>query len=205
MNLLEEINVFDFRLIGDAIEELQVDEEEEDERDEELKRRIQQYNQIMRPREKEAKEKRSRRHGEGRSSGRNRKTRTTITQAKLDEMNKIFSLYYDYRQNHKDDESEDGQQHEYGSLKSIGEKLGLGYSTILHKFREFRATKKVKGGALIQAMHQKRKYKKSREIEQLISKSLNEGRFHTAVELSRHIEKHYNVTLSRSIISRHLG
>jgi hypothetical protein len=50
-------------------------------------------------------------------------------------------------------------------LKSIGEKLGLGYSTILHKYREYRATNKVKGGALIAAMHHKRKYKKSREIE----------------------------------------
>jgi hypothetical protein len=52
-----------------------------------------------------------------------------------------------------------------GSLKIIGEKLGLGYSTILHKYREYRATRKVKGGALIASINQKRKYRKSKEIE----------------------------------------
>lgn len=91
------------------------------------------------------------------------------------------------------------------SLKSIGERLGLGYSTILHKFRQFRATKKVKGGALIAAINQKRKYKKSKDIEQVITKALNDGTFYTAVELASHIKKHYGKTLSRSIISRHLG
>ncbi len=102
-----------------------------------------------------------------------------------------------------DDESDKVKEME--SLKSIGEKLGLGYSTILHKFREFRATKKVKGGALIAALNQKRKYKKSKEIEELILKSLGEGTFYTAVELANHIKQAYGRTLSRSIISRHLG
>jgi transposase len=63
----------------------------------------------------------------------------------------------------------------------------------------------VKGGALIAAMHHKRKYKKSREIENLIKESLRRNKFYTAVELSKFIEQNYGVTLSRSIISRHLG
>jgi hypothetical protein len=73
-------------------------------------------------------------------------------------------------QAHKDvgSDDEEDSRFEYGSLKAIGEKLGLGYSTILHKYREYRATKKVKGGALIAAMHHKRKYKKSQKIEEYI-------------------------------------
>jgi hypothetical protein len=92
-----------------------------------------------------------------------------------------------------------------GSLKIIGERLGLGYSTILHKYREYRATRKVKGGALIASINQKRKYRKSKEIEELIERSLGESTFYTAVELSKYIQGKYNRTLSRSIISRHLG
>ena len=90
-------------------------------------------------------------------------------------------------------------------MKAIGEKLGLGYSTILHKYREYRATKKVKGGALLLSLNQKRKYKKSKEIEDLIEKSLAQGKFYTAVDLSKHIQKEFGKNLSRSIISRHLG
>ena len=65
-------------------------------------------------------------------------------------------------------EMENSADVKLNSLKEIGKHLGLGYSTILHKYRQYRATKKVKGGALIQAMNQKRKYKKSRQIETLI-------------------------------------
>jgi len=63
----------------------------------------------------------------------------------------------------------------------------------------------VKGGALIASINQKRKYKKSREIEELIENSLKENTFYTAVELSKYIFDKYNKVLSRSIISRHLG
>ena len=65
--------------------------------------------------------------------------------------------------------------------------LGLGYSTILHKYREYRATKKVKGGALLASLNQKRKYSKSKEIESIIEKSLSRGKFYTAVDLSKFI------------------
>lgn len=49
-------------------------------------------------REKEGRERRSRRQGEGKGEGHKRKIRTTITQAKLDEMNMIFSKYQEYRE-----------------------------------------------------------------------------------------------------------
>ena len=55
------------------------------------------------------------------------------------------------------------------------------------------------------SLNKKRKYKKSKEIEELINMSLQEDKFFTAVELSRYIEKKHNKKLSRSIISRHLG
>lgn len=51
------------------------------------------------------------------------------------------------------------------NLKQIGIQLGLGYSTILHKYREFRSNRKVKGGALICSLQKRRKYRKSLEIE----------------------------------------
>lgn len=54
------------------------------------------------------------------------------------------------------------------NLKEIGQKLDLGYSTILHKFREFRQNKVVKGGALIESLQKKRKYRKSMDVEKLI-------------------------------------
>ncbi len=74
-------------------------EEDDRDRDDELRRKIEQYNQVMRPaREKEGRERRSRRQGEGRGEGHKRKIRTTITQAKLDEMNMIFSKYQEYRE-----------------------------------------------------------------------------------------------------------
>lgn len=63
----------------------------------------------------------------------------------------------------------------------------------------------MKGGALIAASQKKRKYKKSKDIEGLIERSLEEQTFYTAVELSKYIEEKYNRKLSRSIISRHLG
>ena len=94
---------------------------------------------------------------------------------------------------------------EMNSLRSIGQRLGLGYSTILHKFRQFRATHKVKGGVLISSTQTKRKYKKSRQIEDLIAQALTERSFFTAVELSKYIFNKYGKSLSRSIISRHLG
>ena len=69
-------------------------------------------------------------------------------------MNRIFATYT--------------QQKQVGlntiSLKTIGKELQLGYSTVLHKFREFRATKKVKGGALIASLKKKRQYRKSKHI-----------------------------------------
>ena len=48
------------------------------------------------------------------------------------------------------------------NLKEIGGRLGLGYSTILHKFREYRSKRIVKGGALIESLWMKRKYRKSK-------------------------------------------
>lgn len=51
------------------------------------------------------------------------------------------------------------------TLKQIANQLGLGYSTILHKYREFRANKKVKAGTLISSRQRKRKYKKSLMVE----------------------------------------
>ncbi len=50
------------------------------------------------------------------------------------------------------------------NLKEIADLLGLGYSTILHKFREFRANKKVKAGMLISVTQMKRKYRKSLKV-----------------------------------------
>lgn len=89
----------------------------------------------------------------------NRKVRTTITKEKLAEMNRIFGEYTKQK--------EEGKNPQF-NLKEIGQQLQLGYSTILHKFREFRATKKVKGGALIASLQKKRKYRKSVEIEHII-------------------------------------
>lgn len=68
-----------------------------------------------------------------------RKTRTLITKEKLLEMNKIFNVFTANR-------SYKGQ---FWNLKAIAAHLELGYSTILHKFREYRANKIVKAGALI--------------------------------------------------------
>lgn len=73
------------------------------------------------------------------------------------------------------------------NLKQIGKQLKLGYSTILHKYREFRAFHKVKGGALISSLQKRRKYKKSLMIEQILQQTLNERPFYTAVELSQYI------------------
>ena len=67
-------------------------------------------------------------------------------------MNRFFSDYLEskYRPNAT-----------FWSLKGIAKFLGLGYSTILHKYREYRANKRVKAGALITCTQMKRKYKKS--------------------------------------------
>jgi transposase len=126
----------------------------------------------------------------------NRKIRTTITKEKLAEMNRIFGEYMA----HKDD----GKNPRY-NLKEIGVQLQLGYSTILHKYREYRANKKVKGGALIASLQKKRKYRKSVEIERIIELALADRAFFTAVELSNYIYARYGRMFSRSIISRHLG
>ena len=67
--------------------------------------------------------------------------RTTITREKIEAMNKIFGEYLKIR-------DLGGSLHEL-NLKMIGKNLELGYSTILHKFREFRANKWVKGGVLV--------------------------------------------------------
>lgn len=67
-------------------------------------------------------------------------------------MNRIFAEYTSQKQ--------EGKNPQF-NLKQIGQQLQLGYSTILHKFRQFRATKKVKGGALIASLQKKRKYRKS--------------------------------------------
>ena len=42
--------------------------------------------------------------------------------------------------------------------------LNLGYSTILHKYSEFRKTGEITTGELIGSLQQKRKYSKSLEI-----------------------------------------
>ncbi len=73
-------------------------------------------------------------------------------------------------------------------LKEISEQLGLGYSTVLHKYKQFKKTNKVKGGALIQSKFQKRKYKKSLEIEHFINKGLESGNFFTANQLATYIK-----------------
>lgn len=62
----------------------------------------------------------------------------------------------------------------------------------------------VKGGALIESLQKKRKYKKSMDVEKLIERSLRERPFYTAVELSKYIHKRHQRYYSRSIISRHL-
>jgi hypothetical protein len=74
-------------------------------------------------------------------------------------MNRIFSEFTSNNRAAKEDN---------WNLKTIADRLELGYSTILHKFREFRANKKVKAGALIASMQKKRKYKKSLLVENLI-------------------------------------
>jgi hypothetical protein len=84
-----------------------------------------------------------------------RKVRTIITKEKLLEMNRIFNEYMN--------EKEEGCN-QFWNLKVIARQLELGYSTILHKFREFRVNRKVKAGALIACMQKKRKYKKSLRI-----------------------------------------
>ena len=111
-------------------------------------------------------------------------------------MNKIFKEYITMK--------EQGQNPPY-NLKEIGVKLGLGYSTILHKYREYRSKRIVKGGALIESLQKKRKYKKSLQTEEIIEKALNSRPFFTAVELAEYIRENYNRRFSRSIISRHLG
>jgi hypothetical protein len=40
----------------------------------------------------------------------------------------------------------------------------LGYSTIIHKYKEFQESKRVKTGVRVEAHIKKRKYKKSYEI-----------------------------------------
>lgn len=66
---------------------------EEEERDDDLKRKIEQYNRSNRNnKDKERDRERRNRRGQGEREGsRKRKIRTTITQQKLDEMNRIFS------------------------------------------------------------------------------------------------------------------
>jgi len=85
-----------------------------------------------------------------------RKVRTIITKEKLLKMNEVFTYYV------KEKNKNNG---EAWTLKKIATELGLGYSTILHKYREFRANKKVKAGTLIASRQRKRKYKKSLLVE----------------------------------------
>ena len=125
-----------------------------------------------------------------------RKVRTIITKEKLLKMNEVFTQYV------KEKTKNNG---EAWTLKKIASELGLGYSTILHKYREFRANKKVKAGTLIASRQRKRKYKKSLLVEEYIQKSLQEQQFFTASQMTYFIEQKYGITFSRSIISRHLG
>lgn len=62
----------------------------------------------------------------------------------------------------------------------------------------------MKGGVLIASELKKRKYKKSRELEQMMEQALSSRPFYTASELSDYIQRVWNRKYSRSIISRHL-
>lgn len=63
----------------------------------------------------------------------------------------------------------------------------------------------MKAGALISSLQKKRKYKKSIRIEKIIEQVLKDQEFYTAVQMTNFIEKNYNIKVSRSIVSRHLG
>jgi hypothetical protein len=80
-------------------------------------------------------------------------------------MNRRFKEYYELRSK--------GEVPVDVTLRQIGIDLGLGYSTILHKFKEFKDNREVKGGFLLEMGDAKRKYKKSFQIEQLIKEALN--------------------------------
>lgn len=89
--------------------------------------------------------------------------RTVITKDKIFEMNKIFNEIMT-KQMEKGKNLNSNLKTEGWSLKEIADHLNLGYSTVLHKFREFRVTKKVRAGALVASMQYKRKYRKSIQI-----------------------------------------
>lgn len=78
-------------------------------------------------------------------------------------MNDIFRDYYENKQKGNPDIS---------NLKEISQKLELGYSTILHKFKEFKEKKEVKGGYLLEIGDSRRKYKKSVDVQNLIRQAL---------------------------------
>ena len=90
----------------------------------------------------------------------NRKTRTTITKEKLDKINQIFKDYLASKS------SKNGPIDI--NLREIARDLELGYSTVLHKLKEFKDNKEVKGGFLLELGDSKRKYKKSVEVERYI-------------------------------------
>jgi hypothetical protein len=62
-----------------------------------------------------------------------RKIRTTVTRERLIELNKRFKNY--------DEEKRAGEISL--NLKEIAKELGLGYSTLLHKYRQFQLSGEV--------------------------------------------------------------
>ena len=83
-----------------------------------------------------------------------RKTRTTITTQKLQDVNNYFKEYFEYKAKGRVPPL---------SLKKIAELVCLSHSTILHKAGIFRRNHVLKPGKFLSSLTKKRKYKKSEE------------------------------------------
>jgi thiamine monophosphate synthase len=66
------------------------------------------------------------------------------------------------------------------TLKDIGKIVDLGYSTVLHKYKDYREKGEVQKGLLLVCKDFKRKYTKSLVIEDAIKSALKEKQFKTA-------------------------
>jgi hypothetical protein len=67
----------------------------------------------------------------------------------------------------------------------------LGYSTVLHKFSEFKEAKVVKGGVRINHPEKTRQYRKTLTMDEMVKASLKDRNFTTAVELSSYMKQRY--------------
>ena len=88
-------------------------------------------------------------------------------------------------------------------IRGISERLNLGFSTVMHKKREFEKTGSIEG-VLLQCKDHKRQYKKTGIIQNYIWHALDTYTFRSAMGVSNFIHHKWGVRYSRSTVSRHL-